>query len=62
MATVIEAPTDPQLAFIAKLCAEHGWPFPEAVHSKTEASAIIDRIRAGTYRAEDYYVGEPVPF
>ncbi len=53
------APSDAQLAFIAKLCQEQGWTRPEAVHSKTEASEIIDRMRASTYRHEDYAVTPP---
>ncbi len=57
-----EAPTDPQLAYIARLCADRDLETPEAVYSKAEASEIISRIRAGTYRAEDYAVTEPVPF
>jgi hypothetical protein len=50
----ILAPTDPQLAFIRKLCEEQGWQFPDAVASKDEAGRIIDEMRACTYRAEDY--------
>jgi hypothetical protein len=31
---VIIAPTDPQLAYIRKLCAEQGWQYPDAIASK----------------------------
>ena len=62
----IVAPTDAQLAYIASLCRERGWPPPEAVHSKREASAIIEAIRASTYRPDDYAPAvdtfEDVPF
>ena len=50
----IEAPTDPQLYLIAKLCREQGWQYPDAVCSKTEASEIIDAMRNCTYRVERY--------
>lgn len=65
MSMVIEAPTDAQLDYIASLCAYRNCPTPEAVYSKAEASVIIDRLRAGTYRADDYaltYDDDDVPF
>ncbi len=62
MPLTIEAPTDAQLNYIAKLCEDRQVLLPEAVYSKTEASAIIDRLRAGTYRADDYTVDDGVPF
>ena len=62
----VEAPTDAQLSYIAGLCREQGWQPPLAVHSKQEASAIIEAIRASTYRPEDFvpYFARPeaVPF
>lgn len=42
----IEAPTDAQLAFIAKPVREQGWPAPECVASKAEAAEIIDLAHA----------------
>jgi len=45
----ITPPTDPQLETINDMCFERGIPLPAAVHSKTEASAIIDAIRTRTY-------------
>jgi hypothetical protein len=45
----IQAPTDAQLDYIAALCETRGWPAPAAVHSKQEASEIIDALQAGTY-------------
>jgi hypothetical protein len=63
---LLEPPTDAQLGFIRKLCTEQGWQFPDAVASKTEASLIIDEMRASTYRPEKYAVPFPeednVPF
>lgn len=59
----ITAPSDAQLAFIAKLCHEQGWDFPPAVHSMQEASAIIDAMRASTYRPEAFApIDDTVPF
>jgi hypothetical protein len=63
----ILAPTDPQLAFIRKLCAEQGWQFPDAIASMAEAGRIIDEMKASTYRPEDYAYpfadySEEVPF
>jgi hypothetical protein len=50
----IEAPTDSQLEFVAKLCGERGWSSPLAIHSKQEASEIITGILEGTYQPERY--------
>jgi hypothetical protein len=47
----IQAPTDAQLDYIRVLCETRGWPAPAAVHSKQEASEIIDAIQAGTYES-----------
>ena len=59
---VIEAPSDAQLAYISDLCRKQGLPLPDCVASRQEASAIIDAIRAGTYRYEDYEWPWGVPF
>jgi hypothetical protein len=50
----IEAPTDAQLGYIASLCADRDIPLPAAIHSKTEASEIIDGIRTRTYDPRRY--------
>lgn len=55
----IVAPADAQLGYIAALCEERGYPMP-AVHSKTEASLLIDEIRRGAYRPPEW--AEDVPF
>lgn len=57
----VQAPTDAQLAYIASLCREQGWPLAAAVHSKTEASIIIGAIQASTYRWEDYLPASLMP-
>lgn len=46
---VIEAPSDAQLAYITRLCAQRGLCPPEAVASFKEAGEIIDAIKAGKY-------------
>lgn len=60
----VVAPSDAQLAYIAGLCEERGFPMP-AVHSKQEASLIIGEILNRTYRppewADEDYEDE-VPF
>lgn len=61
-AFLLEAPTDAQLAYIRDLCERHGLTPPEAVASKTEASAIIDAIRAGRYGPDEYALPWGVPF
>lgn len=53
MTLTIEAPTDPQLAFIRELCRERGYLMPP-VHSKQEASILIDEIRSGAYPPPDW--------
>lgn len=58
----IVAPTDPQLAMIARLCAEQGWQPPEAVHSKAEASEIISAMLASTYDPARYAANQPLPW
>ena len=63
--TRIEPPTDPQLEYIASLCADRGIPLPAAVHSKTEASEIIGGILNGSYDHTRYVVVEvddEIPF
>lgn len=60
--TLIEAPSDAQLAYIAGLCEDRGLPLPEAVASKQEASAIIDAIRERRYDPADYEYPWGVPF
>lgn len=55
----IVAPTDAQLAFIKERARAAGFPMP-AVHSKTEASLLIDEIRAGTYSPPEW--DEAIPF
>jgi hypothetical protein len=55
----IEAPTDAQLDFVRKLCAEKGYPQP-AVYSKQHASLLIEEIRAGQYNPPEW--AEDVPF
>jgi hypothetical protein len=55
----IEAPTDAQLGYIASLCREHAIPQPAAIHSKQEASAIIEAMRGGTYNPDDYLPAGP---
>lgn len=59
MTLTIEAPTDAQLAFVAKLCDEKGYPKP-AVYSKQHASILIDEIRSGRYSPPEW--AEDVPF
>lgn len=49
-----QAPTDPQLAFVARLCEERGYPMP-AVYSRRDASLLIDEIRAGLYVPPEWY-------
>lgn len=49
MTLVIEAPSDAQLAYIKRLCAQRNLAEPEAVASFQEASDIIDAIKAGKY-------------
>ena len=44
----IEAPTDAQIGFVARLCEERGFPMPP-VCSKQDASILIDEIRTGLY-------------
>jgi hypothetical protein len=56
----VEAPTDPQLALVARLCEERGYPQP-AVYSKTDAGLLIDEIRTGMYRPPEWD-DEDVPF
>lgn len=46
---LIEAPTDAQLLYIARLCVERELPRPEVVASKAEGGEIIDALKAGTY-------------
>ncbi len=58
-ALTVEAPTDAQLDFVRTLCTEKGYPMP-AVHSKQEASLLIDEIRSGVYRPPEW--AEDVPF
>lgn len=60
----IVAPTDPQLAYIAKLCREKGWTPPDVVCSKVEAAEIIDSMKDATYRPERYAFpfGDDLPF
>lgn len=53
-AVVIVAPTDAQLAYIRSLCVERGHEFPPAVHSKAEASEIIEAIGRGQYDHRHY--------
>ena len=62
MTLVIEAPSDAQLAYISDLCRKNSLPLPDCVASKTEASEIINRIRAGTYRYEDFCYPWDLPF
>lgn len=62
MTFTLEAPTDAQEQYIRDLCHRHGLPLPDVIASKTEASAIIDAISAGTYRYEDYEWPWGVPF
>jgi len=50
----VVAPTDAQLAYIASLCREQGWQYPDAICSKDEASRIIDEMRASTYDPARY--------
>ena len=59
MTLTIEAPTDAQLAYIADLCAEKGYPQP-AVYSKQHASILIDEIRSGQYSPPEW--DDEVPF
>lgn len=58
----IEAPSDAQLALIARLCREQGWELPEAVASKAEASEIISAMLASTYDPTRYEYPWGVPF
>lgn len=46
---LIEAPSDAQLLYIAKLCGEQDVPRPEVVASKAEGGEIIDALKDGTY-------------
>jgi hypothetical protein len=55
----IEAPTDAQLDYIRELCRARGYLMP-AVHSKTEASLLIDEIRSDRYAPPEW--AEDVPF
>lgn len=50
----IQAPTDAQLDYIAKLVQDRGWQPPDAVASKQEASEIIEGMLHGTYVAARY--------
>jgi hypothetical protein len=59
MTLTIEAPTDAQLQFIRDLLTERGMPMA-AVHSKQEASILIEEIRSGTYAPPEW--AEDVPF
>ena len=61
-AAVIVAPTDAQLAYIGKLCAERDLEPPPAVYSKAEASLIIDALMQGRYDVGDWPLGPDVPF
>lgn len=58
----VEPPTDAQLGYIASLCREWGFHFPDAVASKQEASAIIVEMREGRYDPADYAYPWDVPF
>ncbi len=55
----IEAPTDAQLDFVARLCNEHGYPQP-AVYSKLHAGLLIDAIQAGQYCPPEWNDDFPV--
>jgi hypothetical protein len=59
--TRIEAPTDPQLDYIATLCHDRGWKYPQAIHSKTEASEIIAALLNGSYDFSRYSVPPQTP-
>lgn len=54
MTFYLDPPTEPQEAFIASLCDQHGLTPPAVIASKQEATRIIDEIRANTYNPEDY--------
>lgn len=47
-----DAPTDAQIAFVASLAREHGYPVPP-VYSKQHASLLIEELRAGRYAPDD---------
>ena len=61
MSAAIIAPTDAQLDYIANLCHERGWVYPQAIHSKTEASEIIAGILNGSYDWMRYQVTPQAP-
>lgn len=62
MTLQIEAPSEAQLDYIRDLCHREGVALPDVIASKQEASEIIDRIKAGTYRYEDFEYPWDVPF
>jgi len=48
--------SDAQLSLIRKLCSEKGYPAPDYPFTKTQATAAIDGLKAGTYKPQDWDV------
>ena len=51
-----DAATDSQMLLLRKVADERGYIVPDYPLTKARASEIIDRMKAGTYNADDYAV------